>query len=62
MEQAVVFTPDHALSRAYPSATFRYTAEDVQRLIAGRPFRVLREEISPEMQRRYTVLERLPDR
>jgi SAM-dependent methyltransferase len=61
MEQAVVFTPDHALSRAYPSATFRYTSEDVQRLIAGRPFRVLREEISPEMQRRYTVLERLAD-
>jgi len=61
VEQAVVFTPDHALSRAYPSATFRYTGEDVQRLIAGRPFRVLREEISPEMQRRYTVLERLPD-
>jgi SAM-dependent methyltransferase len=62
MEQAVVFTPDHALSKAYPSATFRYTSEDVRRLIEGRPFRVLREEISPEMQRRYTVLERLPDR
>jgi SAM-dependent methyltransferase len=60
MEQAVVFTPDHALSKAYPSATFRYTGEDVQRLIAGRPFRVLREEISPEMQRRYVTLERLP--
>jgi SAM-dependent methyltransferase len=61
-EQAVVFTPDHALSKAYPSATFRYTAEDVGRLIAGRPFRVLREEISPEMQRRYVVLERLEPR
>ncbi len=59
VEQAVVFTPDHALSRAYPSATFRYTAGDVGRLIAGRPFRVLREEISAEMQRRYVVLERL---
>ena len=60
MEQAVVFTPDHALSKAYPSATFRYTGEDVQRLIAGRPFRILREEISAEMQRRYVTLERLP--
>lgn len=58
IEQGVVFTPDHALSRAYPSATFRYTLEDVQRLIAGRPFRILREEISPGMQRRYVVLER----
>ena len=62
VEQAVVFPPDHALSKAYPSATFRYTAEDVRRLIAGRPFRVLREEISPEMQRRYVVLERLEPR
>ena len=61
VEQAVVFTPDHALSKAYPSATFRYTAEDVGRLIQGRPFRVLREEISPEMQRRYVTFERLPE-
>ena len=60
VEQGIVFTPDHPLSRAYPSATFRYTREDVERLIAGRPFRVLREEISAEMQRRYVVLERLP--
>lgn len=59
-EQAVVFTPDHPLSKAYPSATFRYSREDVQRLIAGRPFRILREEVVPEMQRRYVVLERLP--
>lgn len=59
VEQGVVFTPDHPLSRAYPSATFRYSVEDVQRLIAGRPFRILREEIVPEMQRRYVVLERL---
>lgn len=58
-EQAVVFPPDHALSKAYPSATFRYAAEDVRRLIAGRPFRIVREEVSPEMQRRYVVLERL---
>ncbi|HEY0514875.1 MAG TPA: class I SAM-dependent methyltransferase [Thermoanaerobaculia bacterium] len=61
-EQGIVFTPDHPLSRAYPSATFRYSREDVERLIAGRPFRILREEISPEMQRRYVVLERLEPR
>ena len=54
----MVFTPDDALSRAYPSATFRYSSADVQRLLAGRPFRILREEVSPEMQRRYVVLER----
>jgi SAM-dependent methyltransferase len=60
-EQAVVFPPGHALSKTYPSATFRYTREDVERLIAGRPFRFLREEISPEMQRRYVVLERLAE-
>jgi SAM-dependent methyltransferase len=59
VEQAVVFSPDHALSKTYPSATFKYSGEDVQRLLAGRPFRILREEISPEMQRRYVVLERL---
>jgi SAM-dependent methyltransferase len=59
LEQAVVFPPDHALSRTYPSATFRYSGEDVRRLITGRPFRILREEVSPEMQRRYVVLERL---
>ncbi|MEO6194745.1 MAG: class I SAM-dependent methyltransferase [Thermoanaerobaculia bacterium] len=61
VEQGIVFTPDHALSRTYPSATFRYSGEDVRRLIAGRPFAILREEISLEMQRRYVVLERLPD-
>jgi SAM-dependent methyltransferase len=57
-EQAVVFTPDHPLSRRYPSATFRYDREDVERLIAGRPYEILREEIVPEMQRRYVVLEK----
>jgi SAM-dependent methyltransferase len=60
LEQGVVFPPDHALSKAYPSATFRYSAEDVQRLLAGRPFRQVREEVSPAVQRRYVVLERLP--
>jgi SAM-dependent methyltransferase len=57
-EQAVVFTPDHPLSRRYPSATFRYDRAAVDRLVAGRPFRVLREEVVPGMQRRYVVLER----
>jgi hypothetical protein len=31
----------------------------VERLIEGRPFRILRETVSPEMQRRYVVLEKL---
>jgi SAM-dependent methyltransferase len=57
-EQAVVFTPDHPLSRRYPSATFRYDRADVERLIANRPYEVVREEIVPEMQRRYVVLRR----
>jgi hypothetical protein len=60
MEQFVVLTPDDHLSKTYPSAMFRYTSEDVHRLIEGHPFRILREEISPEMQRRYVVFERLP--
>jgi len=59
VEQAVVFSPDHALSKTYPSATFKYSGEDIRRLLDGRPFRILREEVSPEMQRRYVVLERL---
>lgn len=61
VEQFIVRTPDEPLSRQYPSATFRYTSEDVGRLIAGRPFRILREEISLGMQRRYVVLERVGD-
>src|SRR5262249_46251001 len=60
IEQGIVFTPDPPLSRAYPSATFRYTRQDVERLIAGRPFRILSEEVSTKMQRRYVVLERQP--
>jgi hypothetical protein len=39
---------------------FRYTREDVERLIEGHPLRIVREEISREMQRRYVVFERLP--
>ncbi|HEX4963667.1 MAG TPA: class I SAM-dependent methyltransferase [Thermoanaerobaculia bacterium] len=60
VEQFIVLSPGDALSKAYPSATFRYTSEDVQELIAGRPFRILRETISLGMQRRYVVLERQP--
>jgi SAM-dependent methyltransferase len=58
-QQGVVFTPDHALSKAYPSATFRYTEADVARWLAGRPFRLLGQEVTLEAQRRYVVLERL---
>ncbi len=58
-EQAVVSTPEQPLSRAYPSATFRYARQDVECLLAGRPFRILREEVVAEMQRRYVVLERV---
>jgi len=59
-EQGIVLTPEQPLSRAYPSATFRYSPADVERLLAGRPFTVQREEVSREMQRRYVVLERSP--
>lgn len=62
VEQYVVFTPDHPLSKTFPSAMFRYTREDVERLIEGHPLRIVREEISLEMQRRYVVFERLPSK
>jgi SAM-dependent methyltransferase len=58
-DQGMVLRPEDALSRAFPSATFQYTLADVERLIAGRPWRILREEVVPAMQRRYVVLERL---
>jgi SAM-dependent methyltransferase len=57
-EQGVVRTPDQPLSRSLPSLTFRYTRADVEALLVGRPYRVLREEVVPKMQRRYVVLER----
>ena len=59
VEQFVVLAPDQPLSKTYPSAMFQYTHEDVQRLIADRPFRLLRETLSRRMQRRYVVLEKL---
>lgn len=58
-EHFVVLPPDAPLSKRYPSAMFQYSSQDVQRLIAGRPFRILRETVSREMERRYVVLERL---
>jgi SAM-dependent methyltransferase len=58
-EHFVVLPPDAPLSKQYPSAMFQYTPEDVRRLIQGRPFRILRETISREMERRYVVFERL---
>jgi 2-polyprenyl-3-methyl-5-hydroxy-6-metoxy-1,4-benzoquinol methylase len=61
-EQFIVRSPDEPLSRKWPSAMFRFTPEDVRRLIGGRPFRLQREAVSPEMQRRFVVLERLSDR
>lgn len=55
----VVLPPDSPLSKTYPSAMFQYTPEDVRQLIAGRPFRILRETICRPMERRYVVFERL---
>lgn len=55
----VALPADAPLSKQYPSAMFQYTTEDVHRLIAGRPFRILRETVSRPMERRYVVLERL---
>lgn len=57
--QGLVLTPDAPLSPAHPSATFRYDSQDVTRLLARRPFRRVREEISSEMQRRFVVFERI---
>lgn len=56
--QGVVLSPDSELSPKYPSATFKYDRHDVERLVAGKPYRILREEIVPRTQRRYVVLER----
>jgi SAM-dependent methyltransferase len=57
-EQFVVRRPDDPLSRRWPSAMFHYEVADVERLVAGRPFRLLREEVVVDRQRRYAVLER----
>jgi hypothetical protein len=59
MEQdLLVLPPTSRLSRSHPSATFQYTAEHLETLLAGRPFKVLRDEVHVPMQRWYVVLER----
>jgi hypothetical protein len=58
VRQGIVFSPEHALSKQYPSATFKYSREDVDGLLGGLPLRRLSEEINLRMQRRYVVLER----
>lgn len=58
-EHFVVLPPAAPLSKQYPSAMFQYQPEDIQSLIEGRPFRILRETISRRMERRYVVFERL---
>jgi len=58
-EQFIVRSPDEALSERWPSAMFQYEPRHLHAWIAGRPFRLISEEISIPMQRRYVVLERL---
>lgn len=58
-KQGKVFTPDDPLSRAYPSATFRYTDDDVKRAIDGLPYRIAETTIVPPHQRRYVRFERI---
>ena len=57
-EQFIVRKPDEPLSRRWPSAMFHYRSEDLPRLVEGLPFRIVREEVVVETQRRYVVLER----
>ncbi len=58
-EYFIVLSPEAPLSKEYPSAQFRYDSEDVHRLIADLPFRILRETVSIPQERRYVVLERV---
>lgn len=58
-EHFVVLKPGDSLSKTYPSAMFQYSSEDVHRLVADRPFRVIRETVSKRMERRYVILEKL---
>lgn len=59
MEQdLLVLPPTSRLSRSHPSATFQYTAEHLEALMAKRPFKVLKDEVHVTMQRWYVVLER----
>lgn len=52
-----VYSPYDPLSKAFPSCTFPYTLEDVEFLISGTRYSILREEIHIAMQRRYVILE-----
>ena len=57
-QDLLVLPPTSRLSRSHPSATFQYTQQHLDTLLAGRPFKVLREEVHRKMQRWYVVLER----
>ncbi len=59
MEQdLLILPPTSRLSRSQPSATFQYTREHLDALLEGRPYKILRDELSVKMQRWYVVLER----
>lgn len=51
-----VLSPDDALSKEFPSATFAYSRADVERLVAGSRLHIEREVVHEAMQRRYVVL------
>jgi len=53
--KGVILSPHDALSERYPSATFAYSPEHIEELIAGTPFYVEREVIHEKMERRYVV-------
>ncbi len=53
-----VLPPSSRLSKSNPSSTFQYTPADLDKLIAGLPFKVIGDEESRKMQRWYVVLER----
>jgi len=57
-QDLLVLPPTSRLSRSHPSATFQYNATHLETLLAGTPFKVLREEVHTKMQRWYVVLER----
>lgn len=52
----MVLSPDAALSKDFPSATFAYARADVERLVAGSRLAIDREVLHEGMQRRYVVL------
>jgi ubiquinone/menaquinone biosynthesis C-methylase UbiE len=58
-KQFKVFSPSQPLSEKYPSATFKYTEDDVAALIEGLPFRIVSQEIHVERQARFVRFERI---